>query len=445
MTDATRCSRCGQPFPVDGPAGVCPACVLRLGMETSAADAVQRKAPEPAELAAYFPQLEILELVGQGGMATVYKVRQRSLDRIAALKILSLDAHADPAFEERFVRESHTLAQLTHPNIVTVFDSGHVGSLFYLVMEYVDGVNLREALRNGALDPADSLEVIRQICDALQYAHDQGVVHRDIKPENILLDGRGRVQIADFGLAKLVGKTPIDISLTATGQILGTYRYMAPEQIERPLSVDHRADLYSLGVVLYELLTGELPLGRFALPSERGIIDAGLDHVVLRALERDPARRYQQASELKTDVSSGSFEAPTPPSAAPATPVMTVPFFAPTSWIANSTSQGFVELYDDRVGFDFEVVSTWGSRSLRAVHIPLARVRSVEFTHSWVKGKFVQIRVEHGPWMVQLPFTWEALVWFAVGSKEEGERFVAAMRERLGQIAPSRGTRSVKD
>ena len=312
MTEVSRCPHCGEPLPVDGPAGVCPACVLRLGLETNAAGFARGKAPEPAELAASFPQFEILELVGQGGMGTVYKVRQRSLDRIAALKILSLDARADPAFEERFVRESRTLAQLNHPNIVTVFDCGKVGSLFYLVMEYVDGVNLREALRDGALGPADSLEVIRQICDALQYAHDQGVVHRDIKPENILLDGRGRVQIADFGLAKLLGRTPIDISLTATNQILGTYRYMAPEQIERPLSVDHRADIYSLGVVLYELLTGELPLGRFALPSERGTIDAGLDRVVLRALERDPARRYQHASELKTDVTSGSSEEATP-------------------------------------------------------------------------------------------------------------------------------------
>jgi tRNA A-37 threonylcarbamoyl transferase component Bud32 len=434
VTDVSRCPNCGEPLPSDGPAGVCPACVLRLGLETTAAGGARGKAPEPAELAASFPQFDILELVGQGGMGTVYKVRQRSLDRIAALKILSLDARADPAFEERFVRESRTLAQLNHPNIVTVFDCGKVGSLFYLVMEYVDGVNLREALREGALGPADSLEVIRQICDALQHAHDQGVVHRDIKPENILLDGRGRVQIADFGLAKLFGRTPIDISLTATNQILGTYRYMAPEQIERPLSVDHRADIYSLGVVLYELLTGELPLGRFPLPSERGTIDAGLDRVVLRALERDPARRYQHAGELKTDVTSVSSKEATPTPAAPAAPVMTVPFYAPTSWIANATSQGFVELYDDRVAFDFEVVSTWGPRSLRAVHIPLDRVRSVEFTHSWVKGKFVQMRVEHGPWAVQLPFTWEGTVWFAVGSKEEGEGFVAAMRERLGKM-----------
>jgi predicted Ser/Thr protein kinase len=441
MTEVTRCLQCGEPLPVDGPAGVCPTCVLRLGLETTAAGSARGKAPEPAELAASFPQLEILELIGQGGMGVVYKVRQRSLDRIAAMKVLSLEASADPAFEERFARESRTLAQLDHPNIVTVFDCGRVGSLFYLVMEYVDGVNLREALRDGALGPADSLEVIRQLCDALQYAHDQGVVHRDIKPDNILLDGRGRVQIADFGLAKLLGRTPIDISLTATHQILGTYRYMAPEQIERPLSVDHRADIYSLGVVLYELLTGELPIGRFALPSERGTIDAGLDRVVLRALERDPARRYQHASEMKTDVTSVSSDEAKPGPAAAAPPVFTLPFWAPTSLFAtglspavvdlvsDATSRGFVEVYDDRVAFDFEVISIWGPRSLRAVHIPLDRVRSVEFTHSKLRGKLVQMQVHHGPWMVQLPFRSKGKVWFAVGSKDEGEGFVAAVRE----------------
>jgi serine/threonine protein kinase len=393
-------------------------------METNAAGSPRGKAPEPAELAASFPQLEILELVGQGGMGIVYKARQRSLDRIVALKILPIDTAGDPAFEERFVRESRTLAQLTHPNIVTVFDSGKAGGFFYLVMEYVDGVNLRNAIATRALTPADALAVVRQVCDALQHAHDAGVVHRDIKPENILLDGRGRVQIADFGLAKLLGRTPIEISLTATHQVLGTFRYMAPEQIERPMSVDHRADIYSLGVVLYELLTGELPLGRFALPSERGTVDAGLDRVVLRALEHDPGRRYQHASELKTDVTSGSSEQEAPKRAAPA---MAVPFMA-TILIGSSNVKGLVELYEDRVSFDFEVISSFGQRTLRAVHIPLNRVRSVEYRSFWGS---VQMLIEHGPWTVQLPFAKGTKVSVRVASKQEAEGLVAAMRERL--------------
>ncbi|MCB1630173.1 MAG: serine/threonine protein kinase, partial [Xanthomonadales bacterium] len=167
---------------------------------------------------------------------------------------------------ERFAREARTLAKLSHSNIVTVFEFGEREGLYYLMMEYVDGLNLREAIQTAALDPSDALEIVSQVCAALQYAHEEGVVHRDIKPENVLLDSRGRVKIADFGLAKLLGLSPIEITLTATHQVMGTFHYMAPEQLERPLEVDHRADIYSLGVVFYELLTGELPLGRFKLP-----------------------------------------------------------------------------------------------------------------------------------------------------------------------------------
>ncbi len=143
-----------------------------------------------------------------------------------------------------------------------------------------------------------------QICDALQYAHDKGVVHRDIKPENVLMSKEGQVKIADFGLAKLMGREAKDFTLTGAGQVMGTPNYMAPEQIEHPQDVDHRADIYSLGVVFYQMLTGELPLGRFAPPSRKVQIDVRLDEVVLRALEKEPEQRYQQASELKTQVES---------------------------------------------------------------------------------------------------------------------------------------------
>ena len=169
-------------------------------------------------------------------------------------------------------------------------------------MEYVDGVNLRQAIQSGGVDPKEALAIVPQICDALQFAHDEGIVHRDIKPENILVDKRGRVKIADFGLAKLLGRSPGDVALTATQQVMGTLRYMAPEQMDGTKAVDHRADIYSLGVVFYELLTGELPIGRFAPPSKKVEIDVRLDEVVLRALENEPERRYQHASEVKTDV-----------------------------------------------------------------------------------------------------------------------------------------------
>jgi hypothetical protein len=169
-------------------------------------------------------------------------------------------------------------------------------------MEYVEGANVRQLLASGRCTPLEALNVIPQICDALQYAHDQGVVHRDIKPENILLDATGRVKIADFGLAKLAPRSPEDATLTEPQQVMGTPRYMAPEQLAGAHAVDHRADIYSLGAVFYEMLTGEAPAGRFEPPSHRVRVDVRLDDVVLRALDRDPQRRYQRAVEVKSDV-----------------------------------------------------------------------------------------------------------------------------------------------
>jgi len=172
---------------------------------------------------------------------------------------------------------------------------------------FPDGVcgrtNLREVERGGKLNPREAMQIIPQICEALQFAHDEGIVHRDIKPENILLDKKGRVKIADFGIAKLVGQTTVpDAGLTGAGDVVGTLNYMAPEQREKPLTVDHRADIFSLGVVFYEVLTGELPLGKFSPPSKVAQVDVGLDEVVVRALEKEPARRYQHVSDLGTDV-----------------------------------------------------------------------------------------------------------------------------------------------
>jgi hypothetical protein len=237
-------------------------------------------------------------------MGVVYKARQPKLDRLVALKVLPPEVGRDPAFAERFAREAQTLARLDHPGIVAVHDFGESSGLFYLVMQFVDGANLRQVLRDGRLKPEEALRLVPQICAALKYAHEQGVVHRDVKPENILLDHRGRVKIADFGLAKLIGAPTADRSLTGSGQVMGTPHYMAPEQMERPREVDHRADIYSLGVVFYEMLTGELPLGRFAPPSRKAEVDVRLDSVVLRALEKEPERRYQHADEVKTEVES---------------------------------------------------------------------------------------------------------------------------------------------
>jgi len=303
-TEAVKnCPRCKAPIPAEAPEGLCPKCLLAAASVATEQGQSTEAGPPPSleTIAAGFPQLEILEFIGQGGMGLVFKARQPKLDRFVALKLLPQKPGADPAFCERFHREARVLARLSHPNIVAVHDFGEAGPFFYLLMEYVDGVNLRQAMRAGRFTPAQALALVPKICDALQYAHEEGVLHRDIKPENLLLDTRGRVKIADFGIAKLLGDTK-DITLTARGSAIGTPHYMAPEQLERPQDVDQRADVYSLGVVFYEMLTGELPIGRFAPPSEKAPMDPRVDQVVLRSLEKERERRFQSAGDVKTHV-----------------------------------------------------------------------------------------------------------------------------------------------
>jgi len=310
-----RCPQCGAALGTDAPEGLCPRCLLQMNLDAptqftgagaSGVAATMSTPPPPPppsveDIAKHFPQLEIIECLGRGGMGVVYKARQPRLNRIVALKVLAPGRQQDPQFAERFLREAQALAKLNHPNIVTVYDFGESDGLFYLLMEFVDGVTLRGLLHGGKTSPEQALAIVPRICEALQYAHEVGVVHRDIKPENILLDKLGRVKIADFGIARILGVEG-QPSHTRDRYVIGTPYYMAPEQVEKPLSVDHRADIYSLGVVFYEMLTGELPLGRFALPSQKVQVDVRLDDVVLRALEKEPQLRYQHASQVKSDV-----------------------------------------------------------------------------------------------------------------------------------------------
>jgi tRNA A-37 threonylcarbamoyl transferase component Bud32 len=256
----------------------------------------------PAPAAADRPTVigyDILEELGRGGMGVVYKARHARLDRLVAIKILPAEVSDEPAFAERFAREARALAKLNHPHIVSIYDFGQAGAQSYFIMEYVEGANLRQRLRAGRLQPQEALQIIARICDALEYAHEEGIVHRDIKPENILLDKKGRVKIADFGLVKLVARKTAQYTLTGPWQVVGTPHYMAPEQMDADPILDHRADIYSLGVMLYEMLTGQLPLGRFPPPSHKAPVDGRVDQLVLRALEREPERRYQQVSEMK--------------------------------------------------------------------------------------------------------------------------------------------------
>ena len=256
--------------------------------------------PTVAELAPLFPAYEIQALIGRGGMGAVYRARQPALDRIVAIKVLPLEESVDEEFADRFRQEGRALARLQHPNIVGVFDFGTTseGHLFF-VMEYVEGTDLARLIHGGGVAVAQAIGFVKQVCDALQHAHALGVVHRDIKPANVLVDGAGRVKVSDFGLARL----PPDAEAherTQPGTAMGTPDYAAPEQLRG--EGDHRADIYSLGVMFYELLTGQVPRGVFEPPSKKAHVDERLDAVVHRALREEPEQRYQQASELREDV-----------------------------------------------------------------------------------------------------------------------------------------------
>jgi serine/threonine protein kinase len=309
-----KCPQCGAALPAGALDGLCPACLLKQGTETGPPpESLPFQPPSLEEVARLFPQLEILAFIGKGGMGAVFKARQPALDRLVALKILPPQAAAGAGFAERFNREARALARLNHPNIVAVHEFGQAGALPFFIMEFVDGVTLRQLEQSARLAPEEALRIVPQICEALQYAHDEGIVHRDIKPENILIDKKGRVKIADFGIAKIIAPAsgradmPVSPEIGAAQQhgptgVIGTPNYMAPEQLETPQKVDHRADIFSLGVVFYEMLTGQLPLGRFAPPSRKVQIDARLDEVVLRALESEPELRYQHAADVKTEI-----------------------------------------------------------------------------------------------------------------------------------------------
>jgi len=298
---------------------MCPTCLLggfspsEKGTASSTATQLSGGAAAFAltsdELQELFPDLEILDLLGVGGMGAVYLARQTRLERVIALKVLSCSPDLHEDFSLRFEQEARVLAKLSHPNIVGLYDMDELEGggpdglpLFYFSMEYVEGGDLRKRLHEGAV-PADVvLSIAGQLCDALQYAHGVGVVHRDIKPANILVSADDQVKIADFGVARIVQSlTAVEegTRLTRTGTSLGTPQYTAPEQWDDSEKADHRADIFSLGVLLYEMLTGERAVGVFDPPSHHADVDEAVDALVLRSMHRDPERRFADVGELK--------------------------------------------------------------------------------------------------------------------------------------------------
>ena len=252
------------------------------------------------------PGYRLEGVLGVGGMGEVYKATQLSLGRVVAVKLLSEELAKDTSFVARFEKEAAALAALSHPNIVSVMDRGSVGgATYYLVMEFVDGMSLRELNRQPNQSTPAKLKVVHDVCRAMDYAHGRGIVHRDLKPENILFDEQagGIPKVSDFGLAGFLESESTKFNLTQQDVAMGTLSYMAPEQRTNAKEADHRADVFSLGVILYELVTGELPVGNFDLPSaKKEGADKRLNPIVARCLKARPDDRYQTVSELLADL-----------------------------------------------------------------------------------------------------------------------------------------------
>jgi eukaryotic-like serine/threonine-protein kinase len=268
------------------------------------------------------------EPTGQGGMATVWQATDRVLDRSVAVKVLHANLAEEPAFLERFRAEALASARLNHANVVNVFDTGGHGQTAYIVMELFDGETLREVIsREGRLEPELSVRIILQVLEALQFAHDNGLVHRDVKPGNVLVGTDGRVKVTDFGIAKAAFDTG---DPTTTGSVLGSAPYMSPEQVEGN-PVDGRSDVYACGATLYEMLTGRPPfegdtplaaamvrLTKDPIPPRavRAGIPRALDAIVMRSLARDPDRRFSSAQDMAAALSR--LDVPAEPAPLPA-------------------------------------------------------------------------------------------------------------------------------
>ncbi len=260
---------------------------------TDAESGTPFQAPEPHELAPLFPDYEIEYLIARGGMGAVYHSIQRALARPVAIKILPSEFSDDKEFCEGFTAEARAMAKVNHPNLISVFDFGEAGGMLFIVMEYVPGQSLYDAMGGEALDPDEAVRLTIGTAEGLAHAHEHGILHRDIKPANILLNTEAEPKIGDFGLASQLGKQIVEGEA-----IFGTPGYTAPEVIEPPHKFDHKADVFSLGVMLHELLTAKLPTADPRPPSQIVTCDKRLDQIVKKATNPNPAMRYSSAMDM---------------------------------------------------------------------------------------------------------------------------------------------------
>ena len=350
---AERCPNCGEVLPLNAPQGLCPACLLKEGMESAGIGGGSSGAPippdpdatktyepggepgagdgavEPGTHAGYFGDYELIRELGRGGMGVVYKARQLSLNRPVALKMLKSDVLATDDERRRFQNEAEAVALLDHPHIVPIFEVGQHEGRQYFSMKLVGGPSLDKKLADFAADPKSAARLVKKAAAAVHHAHQRGILHRDLKPSNILLDDQGEPYVTDFGLAKRIEG---DSEMTVSGAILGTPSYMAPEQASRRRgAVTTATDIYGLGAVLYSLLTGRAPFRGVSVaeileqvrdqppkrPSECNIrTPRDLEIICLKCLEKDPRRRYASAEALADDL--GRYVAREPITARPA-------------------------------------------------------------------------------------------------------------------------------
>ena len=341
MLESPNCPNCGKPLPADAPAGLCPRCLLAAGADVSRTpdetDAAGPPADPPSDPDAdtipgpdgdapgriprigdrvrYFGDYELLEEIARGGMGVVFRARQVRLNRDVALKMVLSGQFAGEAEIRRFQAEAEASARLDHPGIVPIYEIGEHDGHHFFSMGLVEGRSLAQQLADGPLPPIQAADLVRRVTEAIQYAHERGVIHRDLKPANVLIDREGQPRVTDFGLAK---KVQADSQLTATGQVLGTPSFMPPEQAAGRLhEVREPADVYSLGAVLYAALTGRPPFQsdnpldtlKQVLESEpvpprqlNPAISLDLETICLKCLEKDRRRRYTSARELAEEL-----------------------------------------------------------------------------------------------------------------------------------------------
>jgi serine/threonine protein kinase/Tfp pilus assembly protein PilF len=321
------CPKCGGKIPADAPEGGCPGCLLEsgLGLLPEASVAVvddvghvdkldSKKAERAAAMLGELGDYELLEEVGRGGQGVVFRARQKSLNRTVALKVISLGQWASKAHLKRFRREAEAAASLDHPSIVPIYEVGERDGSCYFSMKFVEGGQLDEVIRRRPISIRQAAKLIAKLARTVHYAHEHGILHRDIKPGNILLDAKGEPHLTDFGLARLV---ETESTVTRTLEVLGTPSYMAPEQAAGNRKLSGATDVYGLGAVLYQLLTGHPPFaGGTTFETVRLVLDTeprqprllnpkigrDLSTICLKCLEKDPTRRYASALALAEDL-----------------------------------------------------------------------------------------------------------------------------------------------